>query len=308
MVTTLTNVYGDFVMRYINELSPEDYNAIIEWIHHPAGQSAYVVDTKPDPDGKYPLSRKQIKDTTVELDKDSFVDLGIEPPTYKEPGISVKKNGIVKINSGLIRELMDAGGFVYFLGCGVVNKKYIVFMFLNSEGLIRHWEEEKEKPEDEKKIKVYHLKDHGEKIGELHLGKALRRAEHSPDTEINDYELLPDSNSYTSRDFGPDSLSFDKSGVEEHQLIKVILDPKKGESFNRSRGGKKEPAADHIGDALTPTQQKVIEKIKEEGWEEITPEMKDGKVSTDNPEEDKVEGEKQKQETPAALFPGARGV
>lgn len=225
--------------RYISDLSREDQMDLADYIHQTDTERRQPIwiDHKVDP--RYPSSHLRVEDSNIEVDLSTFIDLKVGPPPFIEPGISVKKNGITKINKGLIGELKDAGGFVYFHSVGLVTPKLIGFIFFNSEGLIKHWEKQKEIDDTQTKDKVTHLRDSGKKIGIIHLGSSLRHAEFDDRSEIEEGTLIPDEDLFTSRDFGLSALTFDRSRVDKGMLI-VILDPKKGSSHNRTPFGRKE--------------------------------------------------------------------
>ena len=247
--------------RYISDLSKEDQIDLAGYIYQTdeTNQQPKWIDHKVDP--RYPSSHLRVEDSQVELDLSTFIDLKVGPPPFIEPGISVKKNGITKINRGLIGELKDAGGFVYFHSVGLVTPELIGFIFLNSEGLIKHWEKQKDLDDTITKSRVTHLRDSGKKIGIIHLGSSLRHAEFDDRSEIEEGTLIPDEDLYTSRDFGLSALTFDRSKVDQG-LLTLILDPKKGSSHNRAPFSRKKQI-----EGLEKKFKRLNDAIKKGGFE-----------------------------------------
>lgn len=201
------------------------------------------------------LSLTEVKVEEFQLEGQEIEDITIEPPRYREPTLSIKSSGIVKFGIGLIRELQDRGDFLWIGRLYVVNGKLIIQLLDEARshqftyvreiplGVWKNKKYEKDDPEKGISAGTLVLDDDGKvipvlepiRVGEVHLGKYLIRAEFSHDNEIEVGTLRPSGG--TSRDFGLDGMSFDTNQVDTGTLL-LVIDPTKGITYNKERGGK----------------------------------------------------------------------
>lgn len=201
------------------------------------------------------LSLREVKIEEFQFEGVEVEDITIEPPRYREPLISVKSRGIVKFGIGLIRELQDKGDFLWIGRLYVVNGKLIIQLLdeTRSEqhtyvreiplGIWKFKKHEKDDPDRDITAGSMVKDDDGNsirvlepiRVGEVHLGKYLLRAEYSDDNSLQRGDLVP-NNGNTSRDFGLDSMSFDTKKVGDGTLL-LVIDPSKGVNYKKKQGG-----------------------------------------------------------------------
>ena len=200
------------------------------------------------------LSLTEVKVEEFQLEGQEIEDITIEPPRYREPILSIKSSGIVKFGIGLIRELQDRGDFLWISRLYVVKDKLVVLLLDEARshqiesvrkiplGILKFKKYEESDPEKGIIAGTFVIDDDGNKIevleqirvGEVHLGKYLIRAEFSHDNKIEVGTLRPSGG--TSRDFGLDGMSFDTRQVDKGTLL-LVIDPTKGITYNKKRGG-----------------------------------------------------------------------
>ena len=202
------------------------------------------------------LSLTEVKVEEVQLEGVEIEDITIEPPRYRKPVLSIKSSGIVKFGIGLIRELQDRGDFLWISRLYVWEGKLIILLVDEARshqvsyvreiplGVWKHKTYEKDDKEKGHVAGTFVRDDDGKlipvleqiRVGEVHLGRYLVRAELSNDNNLEEGDLLP-RRGYTSRDFGLDSMSFDTRRIDDGSML-LVIDPTKGENFKKERGGK----------------------------------------------------------------------
>lgn len=202
------------------------------------------------------LSLTEVRVEEFQLEGMEIEDITIEPPRYRKPVLSMKKSGIVKFGIGLIRELQDRGGFLWIGRLYVIDGKLIIQLLDEARshqldyvreiplGVWKYKTYEKDDKEQGHVAGTWVRDDNGDlisvlepiRVGEVHLGRYLVRAELSDDNNLEQGDLIP-TLGYTSRDFGLDGMSFDTTQVVKGTLL-LSIDPSKGVNFRKERGGK----------------------------------------------------------------------